>query len=294
MTAILKAKKNVWSIEQRRRTLGCSNHIRKTVASLRSLLLNSTTMTPIPRFKAGSDPGEATTSAVLDFPKNPLPSEGAYFPMNTQSMAASIHNETECQLGTLKTVMRFDVLGQNARSTEKQWVQTKNITVDELIEDAAVSLRMMQDMPLLPEENLMLVSIAPRDSYLSVPRDRNEIKMTILKDEEKLHQFYEENFMLGYRSNVTHSDIKSEIMINMDPLCKLNKTTFPDGEVWEVARTARKRFDTNLLAHLSANMKAAKIGTPKRMFKKQPGGAEKVSLKRAKIKTENKKLYLAN
>ena len=274
----MNAKKNIWSIEQRRRTLGHSNLIRKTVSSVRSLMLNRTSMTPVPRFRAGLEPGEASTSAVIDFPKDPKPSEGALFPMASQSMAASIHNETELQIKSLRSTVRIDVLGDRPRATERRMLHAKDITIDELVEDIAVNLRLTQDKPLLANEDLLLVSIAPRDSYLSVPRDRNNVKNEEQNQVEKMNQFYAENFMLALKSNVTDKDIESAVLVNIDDLCRLNKTSFPDKDAFDITKKARKRFNTNILAHMAANMKQQKIGTPKTMFKKQPEGDEKVIL----------------
>ena len=277
MAAIINAKKNVWSIEQRRRTLGHSNLIRKTVSSVRSLMLNRTAITPVPRFQAGLEPGESATSAVVDFPKDPKPVEGALFPMASQSMAASIHNETELQINALRSRVRIDVLGDRPRATERRMLHAKDITINELVEDIAVNLRLTQDKPLLANEDLLLVSMAPRDSYLSVPRDRNSVKNSEPTQEEKLPQFFAENFMLAMRSNVTNKDIESSILVNIDDLCRLNKADFPDKEIFNITKQARKRFNTNILAHLAANMKQQKVGTPKTMFKRQPDNDEKVS-----------------
>ena len=240
-------------------------------------MLNRTTATPIPKLRAGKEPGEASTSAILDFPANPQPTDGAYFPMTSRDLAPSIHNETEVQIGTLKVKARIDVLGDHARSTEKLIVQSKDITIDEVAEDLAIAARMFQDEPLRPEENLMLISMAPRDSYLSVPRDRENVKNRELTQDERLPMFYGENYMLALKSNVSDRDIETNVLSNIDDLCKINNSSFPESEAFEIAKTARRRFNTNILAHTAANMKQAGLGTPKRMFDKQPLGSEKVT-----------------
>ena len=275
MARFIHDRKGVWNLEQRRRTLAAANHIRKTLISMRSKLLNSVTLTSIPRYLEGVEPGQAATSCVIDYPKNSLPTDGQLFPLSSKDLAASVNNETAVQLESLLVTSRFDIHGDRARSMEKDILSTKDITVGELIEDMASYLRLLQDRPLGAEEDFMVVSMAPRDSYCSVPRDRvSSLDIRERTGPEK--KFMAKNFVLGVRNNVSDRDIEMAVLANVDGLAKLNNVPFPDDQV-SMAKSIRSRFRAATVAHAVANLREAELGTEKQLFKVQPLEDMKVS-----------------
>ena len=277
MTSQLMARRNVWNMDQKRRTLGASNHIRKTCVGTRSKVLNRTTLTPVPRLANVKENAVSSTMAVLDFPKSVKPSEGGLFPLSTKDLGATIANETEVQLNSLKLLVRFDIHGQRREATEKNFIASRDITIKELMDDLAIFTRLVQDKPLRPEEDLMVFSIGTKCSYMTIPRDRTS-DIRELSAIDKLPKFEFSNFLLGMKSNVTDGDIESSVLAIVDDLCQVNKgMNFPDSDAARTAFAARKRFRTAILSNLVANLKQKKLGSEKKFFKIQPENETKVS-----------------
>ena len=266
-------RKGVWNYEQQRRTLAAANHIRKTLISTRSRLLNAVTKTPIPRFMEEVKPGRAATSAVIDYPKNGQPTDGQLFPLSSKDLAASVSNETAFQLNSLMVTVRIDVLGDRKRSIEKEFLSAKDITIGEMTEDVASYLKLVQDRPLGNDEDFLMISMATKNSYTAVPRDRN----VELNEQEcgPAREFMAKNFPLAVRNNVTDRDIESAILANVDDLAGLNKVSFPDNQA-KMAKEVRSRFRAATVAHAVANMKEAQVGAEKQLFKTQPAENTKV------------------
>ena len=254
--------------------LSASNHIRKTLMSTRSKLLNAATVTPIPRFAEGISPGRAATSAVIDYPRHGQPTDGQLFPLSSKDLAASVSNETAFQMGSIMVTMRFDVLGDRERSVEKDFLSSNDITVGEITEDAAAFLRLIQDKPLGQDEDFLVISMATKNSYHAVPRDRN-VDSEAEKDGPR-RDFMAKTFPLAVRNNVTDRDIESAILANVDDLAKLNNVPFPDNQA-SIAKEVRSRFRAATVAHAIANMKEAKLGKEKQLFQVQPTESTKVS-----------------
>ena len=260
-------RKGVWNHEQRRRVLSAANHLRKTLISTRSRLLNALTLTPIPRFMEGVQPGKASTSCVIDYPRHGQPTDGQLFPLSSKDLAASVSNETAFQLGSLMVSLRIDVHGERARSVEKDLLTSKDITVGEITEDVASFLRLMQDRPLGQNEDFLMVSMATKNSYLAVPRDRNDGES--FDTDSPKREFSAKNYPLAVRNNVTDRDIESAVLANVDELAKLNNVPFPDNQA-KMAKEVRSRFRSASVAHAVANMKSAKLGAEKELFRVQP------------------------
>ena len=243
---------------------------------MRSRLLNKTGLTPLPKFKPGSDTEVMSTSAVVDFPRMIQPSEGGLFPLASKDLAASCHNETEAQIKSFKVDVRFDAHVDRHRWTEKLFTSSLDSTVDELMEDAAIFLKLLQDSPLKSDEDLLVVSLVPRGTYISAPRGSVSSDSVDIREKTEEPEFMSENYVLAMRNNVTDTDIENAIMINLDDLAKLNKVPFPDDKAFELARTGRARFRTQILAYTVANLKQKRLGCPKKLFPIQPDGATKV------------------
>ena len=257
-------------MEQRRRTLASTNHIRKTVDSMRSRLLNKAGLTPIAKLKPGSDNEIMSTTAVVDFPKMLQPTDGGLFPLTSKDLAAACHNETEIQLRSFKINARFDVRVENHRWTDKLFTSSLDSTVDELTEDVATYLRLIQDVPLQQDEDLLIISLVPRETYTSAPRGSDKPDSVDIREQC-------DNYVLSMRNNVTDKDIDTAILINIDDLAKLNNVPFPEESAFEIAKTARMRFRTQSLAYTIANLKEKRLGSKKKLFPIQPDGATKVS-----------------
>ena len=106
----------------------------------------------MPKLKPGSDNEVMSTSAVVDFPKMIQPTEGGLFPLTSKDLGAACHNETEIQLESFKVDLRFDVNVERHRWTEKLFTTSLDATVDELVEDVAIYLRLLQDVPLKTDD----------------------------------------------------------------------------------------------------------------------------------------------
>ena len=283
MSAQTRVKRETWNMEQQRRTLGSSNHIRKTVDSMRTRLLNKTGLTPLPKLRPGSDSEVMSTTAVVDFPKLIQPTEGGLFPLTSKDLAASCHNETEIQLQSYKFDARFDVNVERHRWTEKLFTTSLDSTIDELTEDVAIFLRLLQDVPLKNDEDLLVVSLVPKGTYLSAPRGSVSTDSVDIREKSEEPEFMGENYVLAMRNNVTDKDIENAVMVNVDDLAKLNGVPFPDDTAFQLARTARARFRTQILAHTVANLKQKRLGCNKKLLQIQPDGATKVKFMNGKV-----------
>ena len=91
------------------------------------------------------------------------------------------------------------------------------------------------------------------------------------------------NYPLSVRNNVTDRDIESAILANVDDLASLNEVPFPDNQA-KMAKEVRSRFRSATVAHAVANMREAKIGLEKQLFKVQPVENTKVSSLKLKRK----------
>ena len=273
MTQSMINRKGVWNYEQKRRVLSAANHIRKTLISTRSRLLNAVTLTPIPRFAVGVHPGQAATSCVIDYPRHAQPTDGQLFPLSSKDLAASIANETAFQLDSIRITYRIDILGNRSRSIEKDFLSSKDITIGEATEDVAGFLRLIQDKPLAHDEDLLVLSMATKNTYQAVPKDRKEQKTG---PERPSREFTAKNYPISVRNNVTDQDVETEIMKNVDQLAKMNNVLPPDNQAFNVIE-ARSRFRAASVIYAVANMRAAKIGEDKELFKAQPSENTKVS-----------------
>ena len=240
-------------------------------------MLDRTTLTPIPRFSATKDPGAVATSAVVDFPSNPKPSEGRLFPMSTKDLGSSIHNETEAQIASVRVTVRFDIYGEHERAVEKSFNMSREVTLGQATEDVATFLRLVQDQPLLQDEDFLVVSMAPRGSYQSVLRDSNKDE-TELTDREKMPKFLGENALLAVRNNVSDKDIEKTVLQIVDDLSAMNRVPFPENTAFGIVKDARLRFRASILNHVKANMAAKKIGEPKSLLRMQCLETEKVTV----------------